>query len=271
MAILIDEGIEFYHRVRRNKDYKSLSHFHEAHELYYLAKGSSRYFIDNEIYMLNAGDMIFVPKGAFHKTNIEHNKDAERIILVFNDDFAGEDYAEYLKQMSENKHIRFAPAELSGIEDILYKIEYESKHKMADYTRLQRLYLRELLIHIHRHRIREDKSASGASFAFIDSIIKYISENVDADLSLSALSKKYSVSPNHLSKQFKKVSGLLLSEYINISRVSAAEKLLEGSDDPITVVATKCGFNDSNYFAAVFKRYKGITPKKYAMRNREKC
>lgn len=34
----------------------------------------------------------------------------------------------------------------------------------------------------------------------------------------------------------------------------------------ITEVSAECGFNDSNYFAAVFKKLKGVTPKKYSMR-----
>jgi len=60
---------------------------------------------------------------------------------------------------------------------------------------------------------------------------------------------------------------LPLSEYINISRIAAAEKILKSGKYPITRVATECGFNDSNYFAAVFKKYKGITPKKYSIKN----
>jgi two-component system response regulator YesN len=61
------------------------------------------------------------------------------------------------------------------------------------------------------------------------------------------------------------MTGMGLSEYINIARVTAAEKLLLSADLPITEVATKCGFNDSNYFARVFKKLKGVTPKKYSM------
>lgn len=267
MAIYIDEGIEFYHRIKRSKDFKmSVSHFHDRHELYYLVRGTTRYFINNEIFLLNAGDMVFIPKGAFHKTNIEQNKNAERIILVFDDEFAGEEFAKYINEMKKNKHMRFPEHELLKVDEIFNKIEKENQKKEPDYVEMQKLYLRELFILISRHRQKDPQSKTDDSFKLIEDIMHFISQNPDADLSLEALSKKYSISPNYLSKQFKKISGLLLSEYINISRVYAAERLLKQNDIPITEVATKCGFNDSNYFAAVFKRYKGITPKKYAIR-----
>ena len=71
-----------------------------------------------------------------------------------------------------------------------------------------------------------------------------------------------------LSKQFKSVMGIGFNEYINIVRVTASEKLLLSTNAPITQIAMDCGFNDSNYYAAVFKKIKGITPKKFSLQNK---
>jgi len=94
---------------------------------------------------------------------------------------------------------------------------------------------------------------------------KFITGNCRLELSHEFLSKKYSMSPSHFSKQFKHITGVGLSEYINVSRISLAEKLLVKTNKTITEIAGECGFNDSNYFASVFKQIKGITPKKYSM------
>ncbi len=268
MAIWVDDGIEFYHRTTRDRNHKTISHFHDVHEMYYLIKGCTKYFIGNEIFVLRAGEIAFVPKGVFHNTNNEQKRDIERILLEFDDEFVGESYKPYIRAISQNKHIIFPATEIPKIEDILNKIAEESLKKNNDYQEMQKLYLRELLILISRCRLKDSKSKSSESFILIENIMKYISENVGADLGLETLSQKYSISPNHLSKQFKKISGLPLSEYINISRISVAEKILRKGNLPITRVATECGFNDSNYFAAVFKKYKGITPKKYSMGNK---
>lgn len=269
MAILTNDGLEFYDRRKRDKNHKTISHFHDIHEMYYLVKGSTKYFIGNEIFVLNPGEMAFVPKGVFHNTINESKVEVERILLEFDDDFVGDSFKGYVQLLKLNKHICFSAVDIVKIEDLLNKIAEESLKKNTDYLEMQKLYLRELLILISRHKLENVDSKSRESFELIENVMCYISQNADADLSLNALAKKYSISPNHLSKQFKKISGVPLSEYINISRISAAEKLLQGSAAvSITEVATRCGFNDSNYFASVFKKYKGITPKKYSMRNR---
>jgi len=267
MAIWVDDGFEFYHRTTRDRNHKTISHFHDVHEMYYLVKGSTKYFIGNEIFVLSAGEIAFVPKGIFHNTNNECKRDIERILLEFDDEFVGESYIPYIRNLSKNKHVIFPATELPKIQEILNRIAEESQKINHDYQEMQKLYLRQLLIFISRYRLKDSKSKSSESQALIESIMKYISENVGADLSLKNLSCKYNISPNHLSKQFKNISGLPLSEYINISRIAAAEKILKSGKYPITRVATECGFNDSNYFAAVFKKYKGITPKKYSIKN----
>ena len=269
MAIYLDEDIEFYHRIKRSKDFKmSESHFHNRHELYYLVKGTARYFVNDEIFSLKAGDMVFIPKGAFHKTSVESGREAERIILVFDDDFAGEEFLHYIENLKDNKHIRLTSHDILKIDEILNKISLECQKKEDDYIGMQKLYLRQLLVLISRHRLTDLSGKEDSSIKLIEGIMQYISANTDSDLSLATLAERYSISPNYLSKQFKKISGLLLSEYISISRINKAEKLLKIKGLPITEVATRCGFNDSNYFASVFKKYKGVTPKKFSILNR---
>ena len=132
---------------------------------------------------------------------------------------------------------------------------------------MQKLYLRQLLILISRFRLADSQDTSNALHNIIQEAVTYISKNVSADLSLQTLALKYNVSPNYFSKQFKSLTGIGLNEYINIARVTAAEKILIKTNKPITEVALECGFNDSNYFAAVFKKLKGVTPKKYSIQN----
>ena len=72
------------------------------------------------------------------------------------------------------------------------------------------------------------------------------------------------MSKSHFCRKFKFVTGLRYSEYVTNVRITNSEKLLRETNLPITEISERCGFNDSNYFASVFKRLKGITPYKYA-------
>lgn len=239
---------------------------HEKHELYYLERGKAKYFIENEIYQLEAGDMVFVPKGTFHRNNSEDGKGGvERLLFVFGDSFLGPDAEKYIEEMAQYKHIRVNKETLHKFKEIFAKIETEDKKRDPDYRELERLYLMELLILISRHRIKDAPTTLKPTHHIIQDAAKYISENYASELTLQSLSEIYAMSPGHFSKQFKKITGVGLNEYINIARISAAEQMLAKTNMPISAIARECGFNDSNYFAAVFKRLKGITPKKFSM------
>lgn len=243
----------------------SSAHFHSTHELYYLEKGKTVHFVGDQIYLLNEGDMVFVPSGIFHKTDNKDTDLVERHLFCYDENFIDEDFMPYIEELKKNNYIKIPPKHMHRITDIARKMAYEIEHTPTDYLQMQKLYLQQLLILISRLRITDSKPRTNALHQIIQEVITYVSTNVNADLSLHTLSEKYSVSPSHLSKQFKNLTGMGLNEYINIARVAAAEKLLLSTDMPITEVAMKCGFNDSNYFARVFKKLKGVTPKKYSM------
>lgn len=266
MAVYSDEKIDFVQwKSRASSDKMPYAHYHNKHELYYLEKGRTKYFIGNKIFLLEPGDIVFVPKGVFHQTDGgDSTESVERFLLIFDDDFAGEECRKHIEELSESNHVRFRRDMMYTFSNIFRKIESEDQTRSEDYREMERIYLKELLILISRHRIRDDTVRLSQSYSIIQDAATYISNNYNQDLSLSFLSSKFAMSPSHFSKQFKSVTGIGLNEYINISRISAAEQLLIKTKLPITEIATRCGFNDSNYFAAVFKRLKGITPKKYS-------
>jgi len=239
-------------------------HYHDKHELYYLVEGNTKYFIEDELFILNPGDFIFIPKNVYHKTR----SDAERILLFFDEEDLGENASEYINELFKDKHIVIKSKYQNKIKDILYKKEKEEKNGLKGYRDMQNLYIRELLILFSRHKMVNGREAFTPSHQLVQDVAKYISANYAEDLSLKKLSQEFLITPNYLSKQFKKLTDVGLNDYINITRVAAAEKLLVTTDLSITEISFRCGFNDSNYFAAVFKKIKGITPKKYSMINR---
>ena len=255
---------ELFHRNKRDKAVKmSYYHFHDNQEIYYLKKGKTKYFIGNEIYLLEPGDMIFVPKGVFHKTNSDETLNIDRLLLSFDDDFVGEEYAEYIDELKKDKFIKIPQKHMYHIADIFDRIESEQQLKNEDSKKLQQLYIRQLLILISRYRVKEEIRELGESYTIVQNAAAYISENCDGDLSLDILAKKFSMSPSHFSKQFKKITGVGLSEYINVSRISKAEKLLLKTNKPITEIASDCGYKDYAYFYKRFVKKFGTTPLKW--------
>ena len=260
------KNVPFYERkIRRDPQKMHHAHFHEKNELYYLEKGTTKYFIGNEIFLLEAGDMIFVPKNTFHKTDNSTDAGVERVLFTFDDGIVGADGQKYLELLRREKLIRLQNEPRNEVQRILASIAAEDERRAADYVEMEQLYFRQLLILIARHLVPSEQPALTPTYLLIHNVAKYVSEHVDADLSLPTLSRKYAVSASYLSRTFRAVTGVGLNEYVNVSRISRAELLLREPGAGITDVAVRCGFNDSNYFAAVFKKLKGVTPKRYAL------
>lgn len=55
---------------RKFQGIESVKHYtyHNLNELYYMAKGSTTYYIGNKVFLIHEGDWVFIPSGTFHKT-----------------------------------------------------------------------------------------------------------------------------------------------------------------------------------------------------------
>lgn len=243
------------------------AHFHDKHELYYLEKGQTKYFIDTEIFILEPGDMIFIPTNTLHRTENLETDFYSRSILYFNDfDFEPE-LAPFIEKLKPRRLIKIQHKKMHHIEKLFSDIVAEEEKKKDGYIEMEKLYLKQLLIMIERYCVDNVENNISSSYKVAENISKYIRENFSEDLSLAHLSRVFSMTPTYLSRFFKKSTGISLNEYINIVRITEAEKLLKNPDVTITQVAFACGFNDSNYFSSVFKKAKGITPKKFSKMN----
>ncbi len=242
------------------------AHFHDVHELYFLEQGETKYFIGNELYLLAEGDFIFIPKGEFHRTDNASSTKTERVLLKFADDFVGEEYQGYIEELKATRHVRIPQEHLNKLRYILQKFEAEKQLQEKDGVEMQKLYLRQLLILISRYRQTEaPRKAFSETFLLISDAARYISNNCSEELTLEILSKKYALSPYYFSKLFKEVTGIGLSQYINVARITLALRLLSTTNFSVTEIAAKCGYNDSGYFIQTFKKLVGVTPKRYAL------
>ncbi len=98
---------------------------------------------------------------------------------------------------------------------------------------------------------------------------RYINENLSNDLSVSEIAAYLYITPNYLSKLFKKTTGEGCNEYIVRKRIEKAKLLLETTNLKASKIALLVGYNDTNYFSLAFKKNTGLCPKKYREDNQK--
>lgn len=86
---------------------------------------------------------------------------------------------------------------------------------------------------------------------------------------LEELAVRVHLSPSRLSHLFKEEVGDSILAVLTGYRLKQAEKLLIYTARPITEIATRVGFNSSDYFARQFARYYGQGPLQYRKRHAE--
>lgn len=92
--------------------------------------------------------------------------------------------------------------------------------------------------------------------------IRFINAHYAEDINLDSLAQEVFVSTYYLSHLFRREMGVTFSDYLAKVRVEKAKALLmEGVS--VESTSERVGYNDSNYFIKIFKKYVGVTPAKY--------
>ncbi|SON49492.1 helix-turn-helix transcriptional regulator [Vibrio tapetis] len=106
-------------------------------------------------------------------------------------------------------------------------------------------------------------SAKKRSDDVYQGICIYIQENFHRSINRSSIAQRFNISPNHLSRLFRQQGHMTLADYITWVRIDRAKFMLRKYDFRLQDVATRCGFQDVNYFFRVFKAKTGRTPSEY--------
>lgn len=102
----------------------------------------------------------------------------------------------------------------------------------------------------------------------VSKAIEFIESNFEKKLSLKDIAEELYVSPNYLSRLFKKEMNINLFDYIQAYRLEKSKELLDDISLKVFEIAKIVGYSDTKYFSGIFKKTFGCTPLEY--RNRKK-
>lgn len=103
-----------------------------------------------------------------------------------------------------------------------------------------------------------------SAYGIIETAIDYLNNYYgDSELNTNLLARRLNVSPSYFGKLFKSYTGISMSEYLTKLRIEKAHSLLLlDTEKDISQIAAEVGYNNSGYFATVFKKYYGVSPSK---------
>lgn len=256
-------------------DEEMFIHGHEDFsELVIVLSGSATHIVNNERFEINKGDVFVMNEETVHGYE---NPDNFRIcnIMFRTETFISETYdirklagfhALFLlepKYNTENgfrSRLKLSPAAFADVEHIIKSAvdEYNSgAHARKTMVRSYFLQLAVILSRLYDSNVHHKEIES------ISKTAAYMEAHYMDDISITDLLSVSHYSQRHFIRLFSATYDTTPQQYLLCIRIRNASIMLRERKLSITEIATKCGFNDSNYFCRIFKKHMGITPSSY--------
>jgi YesN/AraC family two-component response regulator len=153
----------------------------------------------------------------------------------------------------------------AGADDYIVKpFEFDILIKKIDTLLSNRLMLQKKFL-FHTDENEDVGFASKLDDEWINEVNKFVEEHIeDPELTPAVLYKQFGMSRSAFYHKTKSLVDLSPIELIRTIRLKKAKLWLGTSDDDISEIAYKLGFNDPKYFSTLFKRYFGQTPTEFS-------
>ncbi len=241
-------------------------------EMVYVISGRGFHTVNGNKFAYSQGDLFLLAPNDCHEFDLEGT--CEFMVIRF-----GEQYINHY-QFKDKGHIAcllYYTSHLPGaivlnaddkimIASLMGNLRMISEH--------QSLYVEELMHHLvhaiivlvakNIAIINPPKISSTTDIRLME-ILDYIQANICKPelLKIAVIAEKFGLSPNYLGHYFRKHCNESIQQYISSYRIRLIEHRLRFSDKRVHEIADEFGFIDESHINKFFKRYHGISLKKY--------
>jgi AraC-like DNA-binding protein len=168
-----------------------------------------------------------------------------------------------IKERLLSKHLYFLMRSSEAISHIFTELYNSPDALKESYIRLK---LIELLLFLSV--IRPDDEIGRRYFyktrvKTVKAMRDYMTARLDKKFTLEELSKRFHIPLTAMKSCFKSVFGAPIHSYMREYRLQAASVLLRETDEPISEIAARVGYDSHAQFSKVFKSVMGMSPSDY--------
>lgn len=254
--------------IHTNKMYRnsmSYYHYHTHYEFFFVSSGTAEFIFETsgKSVLLNKGDVLIIPPYEKHMSIYNVSKETFRLEIAVSPNILDDYYKSLLAPFS-SASVLFVPLRhQNNVYSLINSLNREITNSDKYSSKLSMLYLHELLILLARNGVKSSSRSHSEEKTIAAQVMDYVNTNYSGINLVSEIAQQLHISERTLFQNFKKQTSLTVKDYINSVKILNAEKLLSESDYSVSEISEMVGFNDSNYFSTVFKKYKGVSPKSF--------
>ena len=260
---------EFHHIDQSHPRYVMSYHWHVEYEIIRILTGEFTVTLDEKSFKAVQGDVIFVHSGILH-SGIPVNCVYQCIVFDMNVFLKLNSVcADYIQKIVHQDILIFHHFDkrytdfLSAVNSLfLSKNEKKPGYELSVIGQFYHFF--GIVFGNHYYLDSQPKARRDYKRILqLKQVVEFIEKNYASPLTLGQLSDSVSMSPKYFCRFFSEMTHQTPMDYLNRQRIEQACYQLSTTDDSITDIAYRNGFNDLSYFIRTFKKYKGTTPGKY--------
>ena len=272
-----NEHFPFLVSYQKLSEYESGSfmwHWHPEIEITYVRKGTMCYKVNNLVYHLKEGDIVFNNSGALHSGTMENQEDCtyipvtfdSRLIYGFFQSTINSKYVDPVIQDSLLPAICIDQSESwhKPFREYLLRIIALDEKKPDFYELDITICLQSMWRLLLEHITYEPQASRENSLEYdrIKKILSYIEDNYQNKITLNDIAGHIHLCESECTRLFKRHMNTTLFAFLQEYRIERSLEFLQ-ADQPVSAVADKAGFSDPNYYSKVFAKIKGCSPREY--------
>lgn len=247
-------------------------HWHNELQLCYITHGSVQFSVNQKTFILNEKEGIFINTKQLHQAVNYQNIDSSYICLDFHSQFISSFQGSLINSRFIDPYLNNSSLEycifknnknwqkmiLELLQEI-YVYYNESNHELDILINLLRIW--NLMVSNYFKDYKNELESYHQLRVRV--IMDYINNHYAESIQLDEIANIVGLSKSICCKEFKKVMGYTIFNYLMNYRLIMATKLLLQTDESITEIAYKTGFSNSSYFIKNFKLKTGKSPSSY--------
>ena len=244
-------------------------HTHEFYELVVVWRGNGLHILNDRPYRITCGDLFYIRASDRHGYESVNDLVLDNIIYCperLSLHASWENLLPPFDPQPAGHHWRLTTAGMAQARPIIAQLAQESRKNDVLSLQLTEALLLQLAIVLCRHRYRADGAALLPDGEQLDLLMAALQGAIEKHFDLGAFCHEHQLSERTLKQLFRQQTGMSVTHYLRQIRLCRAKSLLRRSEYRISEIATRCGFEDSNYFSVVFTREAGMTPRDYRQR-----
>lgn len=248
----------------------TMPHWHAELEFVYMIEGSLSVTRNGITQVIHSGEFYFCNTKTIHATKTSDNtSNYKYIVLLISQDLLLRFHKECMFQIPEGTVYEKLKKQLERLVCLAEQGSAEEKanpdiEKIKVILDICQILLSDCIVDDTR-MLPKTFAATG----YAETIMEYVCEHYNQPLSLPLMAKVVGLSPQYLSKYFKRATDMGVAEYINLIRLEYANENLVNSDVTVTEAALNNGFPNVKTYVRLCKSVYGMTPTEFrkAMRN----